>query len=73
MLEKGKNCQNCRYFDASPAAGGNVAADPAATVAPPVTSLCRNAPPTPTPDGKSAIWPVVTATDWCGEWTGGQG
>lgn len=29
---------------------------------------CRRRPPTVLPTG-SSMWPAVTKTDWCGDWT----
>jgi len=31
-------------------------------------SQCRRYAPQPTADSRSAFWPIVSASDWCGEY-----
>ena len=57
----GVQCESCRFYDDHKVNGGS-AQDNA--------GLCRFNPPIsqPEPQGRG-LWPVVSATDWCGHYT----
>ena len=56
----GAACRSCRFYDDHQSNGGGVERD---------AGLCRFNPPVSQPGPKEqGLWPVVTASDWCGHY-----
>jgi len=52
-----KVCGSCGFYDLEKVESEKVGA----------IGRCRFSPPKPSADDKGAVWPIVNATDWCGE------